>query len=182
MSALGKEALQAGSTKNHPVWELYNELRTARLNVKCLECRIKSIRRRANFVDGAIAIAGTSSIGGFWFLQNVVGTTLWKTLGAIAILLGAVKPLYPLTERRMKKERLAAGYRMLEQELRCICLGVKERGAYDDVAKAEFRVALNNKRLLIAQSEDDPCSQRVERKCRMAVSRELPVENFFVPN
>jgi len=37
-----------------------------------------------------MAISGTSSIGGFWFLQNTLGTTIWKSLGAVAIVIIAV--------------------------------------------------------------------------------------------
>jgi ribonucleotide monophosphatase NagD (HAD superfamily) len=128
-----------------------------------------------------VAIAGTSSIGGFWFLQNSVGTTAWKTLGATAIVIGALKHVFPVAERRLKKERSAVGYRMLEHELQCIRVGVKERRVYDDIAKAEFRIALRNKKELIAQSDGEPCSKQIIKNCRISVETELPVSEFFTP-
>jgi len=128
-----------------------------------------------------MAISGTSSIGGFWFLQNTLGTTIWKSLGAVAIVIGAVKHLFPFADKRLKKERLAAGYRMLEHELQCIRVGVKERQAYDDIAKGEFRIALRSKKELITQSDDEPCSKRVVKKCRISVETELPETEFYIP-
>jgi hypothetical protein len=168
-------------SKEHPIWDVYNELRTARLNVKCLECKIKGLRRKSTILEVIVAISGTSSIGGFWFLQNDFGTTAWKTLGALAVVIGAVKHIFPFGERRLKKERLAAGYRMLEHELQCIRVGIKERRAYDDVAKGEFRIALRNKKELIGQSDDEPCSNRIIKKCRISIDRELPVDEFYIP-
>ncbi len=85
--------------------------------------------------------------------QNQLGTTIWKSLGAVAVVIGAVKYLFPFGDQRVKKERLAAGYRMLEHELQCIRVGIKERGAYDAAAKSEFQIALRNKRELIGQSD-----------------------------
>jgi hypothetical protein len=104
-----------------------------------------------------------------------------ESLGAVAIVIGAVKPLFPFADKRLRKERLAAGYRMLEHELQCIRVGVKERQAYDDIAKGEFRIALRSKKELITQSDDEPCSKRVVKKCRISVETELPETEFYIP-
>jgi len=179
--ALTEQPCPDASTRDHPVWDVYNELRTARLNVKCLECKIKSLRRKALALEIVMAVSGTSSIGGFWFLQNQLGTTIWKGLGAVAVVIGAIKHLFPFGDRLVKKERLAAGYRMLEHELQCVRVCIKERGAYDAAARSEFQIALRNKRELIGQSDDEPCSKRLIKKCRISVENELPETDFYIP-
>jgi hypothetical protein len=182
-SSRGKEfGTLDSNTKQHPAWDVYGEFRTAHLNVRCLECVIKTLRRRSNVIEAIIAVAGTSSIGGFWFLQNNWGTLIWKILGATAVIIGALKPLSNLTEKRMKKERLAAGYRILAHELQCICVGIKDRRAYDQIARDEFRIALQSKKQLIGQSDEEPCTDRIRKKCRISINQELPVEEFYIPD
>src|SRR6267143_1390541 len=77
----GDSTIDHNSRANHPVWAVYDERRTARLNIKCLNAEIKSLQRKNKLVEGTIALSGASSIGGFWFLQNVPGSYIWKTLG-----------------------------------------------------------------------------------------------------
>src|SRR5438105_4653314 len=101
----------SGST-NHPVWDVYDEMRTARLNVKCLLAEIATVERRSRSVEIILAISGASTIGAVWFLQNTIGKIIWATVGFIAMVLTALKPVFPFAEKRIKKERLLTSYRI----------------------------------------------------------------------
>jgi hypothetical protein len=65
------------------------------------------------------------------------------------MLLSLLKPLFPLDDKRIKKERLLTSYRILEHDLYCITVGIKERQSYDQQARNEFRSALKRKEQLM---------------------------------
>src|SRR3989442_191333 len=98
------------NTQNHPVWDVYDELRTARLNIKCLSCESARLRRRSNAIEVVLALSGASSIGAVAWLQNPVGKTIWGVVGFISMILVALKPIFPFADQRTKKERLLISY------------------------------------------------------------------------
>jgi hypothetical protein len=167
--------------KDHPVWELYDEIRTARLNVKGLQHELKWLRRKSITLDVIIATSGASSIGGLWFLQNGIGATLWRSLGVVAIVCAVVKPFLPYTENRITNARLLTSYRVLEHDLHCISVGVKERKHYDDQAKAEFRTAMMRKEELVKQTEGTCPRKQVILKLWAEINNELPEGGFYIP-
>ena len=56
------------TTQAHSVWSVYDEWRTARLNIKCLSWELKRLTRWNRLNEGIIGIAGASSIGGLSLL------------------------------------------------------------------------------------------------------------------
>ena len=48
------------------------------------------------------------------------------------MILIALKPVFPFAEQRTRKEQLLISYRILEHDLDCIRIGIRERGEYDD--------------------------------------------------
>ncbi|MFL6520165.1 MAG: hypothetical protein ACJ8NS_08090 [Chthoniobacterales bacterium] len=168
------------NTKAHPVWDVYSELRTARLNVKCLQREIRNIRRKSRALEWILALSGTSSIGGFAFLQHNFGKVLWQVLGGVAVVIGAVKHLLPYAEERVKKERLLSSYSMLDNDLHVIAVRIKERRAYDERAREQFRIAMEHKKFLRAQNEGE-CAGRIKRRCENEVLNELPDKDFYIP-
>jgi hypothetical protein len=169
------------NSQDHPVWDVYDELRTARLNIKCLSCEIARLRRCSTTIEVLLALAGASSIGAVAWLQNSVGKAIWGGIGFISMILIALKPVFPFAEQRTKKERLLISYRILEHDLDCLRIGIRERGVYDDQAKREFRSALVRKAELVLHGEGS-CPKRIKAKCQAAVLRELPDSDFYIPS
>lgn len=169
-------------SKNHPVWNLYNEWRTARLNVKCLQTKIASLRRCNSFVEISLAIASTSSIGGFWFFQNVVGGYIWKSIGALAVVLTVLKPIFKFNERIRKKQEALVGYQTLDHDFNCIAVEVQHHQRYDDELRKEFMKALKRKADLIKKDDGEPIDIKCQQKCEDEVDREMPVDSFYVPS
>ena len=156
------------NSKDHPVWDVYDELRTARLNIKCLTCEIARLRRCSTTIEVVLGLSGATSIGAVAWLQNPLGKTIWGGIGFISMMLIALKPVFPFAEQRTKKERLLISYRILEHDLDCVRIGIRERGEYDDQAKREFRSALIRKQSwfctvrALAQKKSD---KNVKLKC-----------------
>src|SRR5207253_3663408 len=152
------------TTERHPVWSVYDEWRTARLNIKCLSWELKRLTRWNRLNEGIIGIAGASSIGGLSLFNSPPGSYAWKTLGVIAVILGVLKPVFQLNDRRMTKSKLLTGYQVLDHDLDCVAIAVKDRQAYDDVAKNEFRSALNRKKELLTQDDGSAPPFEIRKK------------------
>ena len=172
----------ANDSNSHPVWNLYDELRTARLNVRCHEVELQRLKKVNLWSEVTIAIASTSSIGGFWFMQNFVGGYIWKTIGAVAILLTTLKPIFRLSERIRRKQELLTSYRALDHDLHCIAIEVHHRGTYDTKLENEFKKCLQKKAGLVQKGDDHQISEKVKQDCEQRVLKELPAASFFVPN
>jgi len=168
------------NSKDHPVWDVYDELRTARLNIKCLTCEIARLRRCSTTIEVVLALSGATSIGDVAWLQNPLGKTIWGGIGFISMMLIALKPVFPFAEQRTKKERLLISYRILEHDLDCVRIGIRERGEYDDQAKREFRSALVRKAELVLHGEGS-CAKKIRQKCQTEVLNELPDSDFYIP-
>lgn len=168
-------------TLDHPIWHLYNEIRTTRLNCKILEWRIRGLRMMNFGFEVTIAFAATSSIGGFWFFQTFVGGCLWKTIGAVAIVCTTLKPILKYPERIRKVQELLTGYKVLGHDLHCISLDANHRQKYDDECYKELKKSLKRKSELIQRTEDSTPSRKSILRFEAEVNQELPVDQFYVP-
>ncbi|MBF0555787.1 MAG: hypothetical protein HQK96_14765, partial [Nitrospirae bacterium] len=69
--------------EKHPVWDVYNEYRTARLNVRCNEMYLRRLTRTKKWMNMAIAISTSSTVGGFWVAETPWFTYFWKGFGTL---------------------------------------------------------------------------------------------------
>jgi hypothetical protein len=138
--------------------------------------------RRASFcIETTIAVAATSSISGFWFLENFVGGYIWKSVGALAVVFTALKPVLRLPDKIRKAEELLASYRALEHDLHCIRIQVHHRQQYDEELRKELLKALRRKAELVKKAGESALSEKLQRYCETEVKRELPASSFYVP-
>src|SRR5271165_7139838 len=96
--------------ENHPVWSLYDEERTARLNVYCLKAQIGALKRLNYFTETVIAIGSAGSIAGLSFWQKGVGVSIWTIIGAAAVLFKVVKPVFGWQKDIWQKQQLLVKY------------------------------------------------------------------------
>lgn len=169
------------TSADHPVWDVYDELRTARLNVLYLQEEIKVLTRMNYLAEILIAIATTSSVGSFWFLQNSVGHAFWKTMGSIAVIFSIVKPILKLPHHIQAKEKLFVNYTMLAHDLTCIRYEIKQKQKYDNALYKDFSKAMNRKAELLKTSVQSRIRQSLRRKCEELVLQELPDTSFYIP-
>lgn len=79
---------------NNPVWDVYDEYRTARLNVKYHAGLLRRQKRISFWLELTLAIsAPTSAVAGLWFWQSDIGAILWRIFAVIAAFAAIVKPL-----------------------------------------------------------------------------------------
>jgi hypothetical protein len=170
------------STEHHPVWTVYDKLRTARLNVKYYSRRLQAFER-VNFVIELVllATAPSSAIAALWFWKLEVGKPVWQALGIIAAFAAVLKPLLGLTKRIKEFESVLSGYRVLDFDLMDIKAMVEQRGKYDSSLQSDFRRALQRERILVGKTPEARENVGVKRRCQDEVNRELPAECFYVP-
>ncbi len=167
---------------DHPVWTVYDRLRTARLNVKYYGSRLASTERLNFTLEMVLAAsAPTSAVAGLWFWSTDLGKLLWQWLGVAAALAAIAKPLLGLTKRIKDYENLLSGYRSLDYDLMEIKSLIEQKRKYDASLQGDFKRALAKERVLVGKNPESRECRRVKETCEKAVIIELPAESFYVP-
>lgn len=170
------------SREDHPVWSVYDKLRTASLNVNYYSRRLQTLERLNFGIELLLAAtAPSSAIAALWFWNNEYGQIAWKYLAVVAAVAAVVKPLLNLTKRIKAYEGILSGYRTLEYDLREIRSMIEQKKKYDQPLQAEFRRALQREKTLVAQNPETRECARVKRKCEQEVIDQFPPDSFFVP-
>ena len=94
-----------GATR-HPVWDVYNELRTARLNIKYYTVRVEETRRLNRVLEIILAVAAPGSAVAMLFIRETsIGKIIWGPLAVVAAFVAVVKPFLKLDERLQQYEK-----------------------------------------------------------------------------
>jgi hypothetical protein len=165
----------------NPVWTVYNELRTARLNVKYLQRKLRTLKRVNLSYEIIMAVATSSTVAGFSFWQEGAGKAIWPGVGVVAALLSVVKPILKLPDTLQRKQELLASYMILDHDLNTIRVEIEFQKKYDEPLKGQFTRALQRKAELVQKDTGSTVSERLRRRCYSEVLRELPSKSFFVP-
>lgn len=168
--------------EHHPVWSVYDLYRTSRLNVKYYSAKLHRAENEIFWMDCILLItAPSSSIAGFWFLQNPVGEYSWKILGAIAAIIAILKPLLNRTKKVKNYEELRAGYRAFEHDLHVIKENIIQKRSYDLDLQNEFQKALKRIGILKNKEVDSEEDKALKIKFTKEVLTELPTDQFYIP-
>lgn len=168
--------------ETHPVWTVYDKLRSARLNVKYYSRRLKTLERTNFWIELVLlASAPSSAIAGLWFWGSEYGKIIWQYLGIIAALAAVMKPLLALTKRIKEFEGVLTGYRTLEYDLMEIKTLVEQKQKYDNAMQAELKKALQREKVLVGKTPETFENKKVKAICEAEVRNELPANCFFIP-
>jgi len=165
-----------------PVWNIHDEYRTVRLNVKYYESLLARTERRNFVVEFLLAVtASGSGLAALSYLQAGVGKEVWGGLTAGAAVLAVAKPLFKWTERIKHLEGLAAGYRLLDHGYHQLEVTVNEENAYSESSRQRFHSLLQQAAALDAKYPPLPLDRRLRTQLTDEVDAELPSSHFFVP-
>lgn len=166
----------------HPVWEVYDEIRTARLNVKYYSNKLSSLQRYNFWIEFFIAFFSSSTIAGLWLWKTELGQLFMKSFAVIPAMLSIIKPLLKLTERMAQLEKLVIGYCDLENDLNCIATQIKHSKTYSSQHKKCLFETLKKKRVLITGFLDPKINNSLVKRLADSVNKELPPDSFFIPD
>ena len=169
------------STKNHPVWDVYDLYRTARLNVKYYGYRLSRMQRINITMQIIIAVSASSTVGTAWLLNEGIGEVVWKFLGLVAAILAVSAPLINLAEHIRKYDEALVGWRGLHHDLQKITLLITQKQAYDLQCSNEFQLVIDRKGSLDRGAPEKQEDTTLKKRFEEEVNRELPVDPFYVP-
>lgn len=182
MKQRGTSSIINMENNQHPVWEVYDLYRTARLNVKYYSALLHK-KERLNFILELILLcsAPTSAVAGLWFWESDLGKDIWMYFGIIAAFTSVIKPLLALPQKIKNYESLLSGYRTLEHDLHELKSAIFQKQKYDKIEKADYSKALKRKGSLVSKSSDAREDKKLIGKLTEEVNSELPHNQFYVP-
>ena len=169
-------------SKTHPVWDVYDEFRTARLNVRYYETRLKRHKALNTWMDILIAISASSNVAGLLWLQDYfIGMWTFQILAAITAILAVVKPFLKLPDKIRLITQVLTGYKILDNDLQMLSIFIRQNQQYDDDLKQKFSEALQRRTSLAQKEGSLGLNKKLRRQCQEDVKKELPADHFFVP-
>lgn len=168
-------------SENHPVWDLYNEYRTARLNTLYYGKQLTVLKRWNLGIEIVLATTAPTGIAGLWLWGTVAGGVIWKWILVIAASLAVIKPLVNLTGQIQQKSELIAHWRLHENDLYILSLLVKQHKSYDIEIQNRFISMMKAKTVIIQKEPTNEPNKKLQDKCYDQVNKELPFNDFFIP-
>lgn len=167
----------------HPVWNVYDQLKTARLNILYYEAKLQFAERLQLIMQITLAATVPSStIAGFDFWDFGLGPYAWKILALFSSLVSFVQPFLGLAKKLKIFEELVTGYKTLYYDLQDIRQKIEEENNYTTNHKKLFHAANERRKRLEIKEIGIGINKRLLRKCQEAVKKELPAKNFFIPH
>jgi hypothetical protein len=166
--------------KNHPVWDLYDEYRTARLSTLYYEKQLTVSKRWNLATDITLAATASSGVAGLWFWEIIAGGVVWEVILTIAALLAVTKPFINLAGQIQQKSELLAYWRSHWNDLNVLILLVKQHKSYTNKIRTRFISMMEAKKGII-QKEPPEKDEKLQERCYDRVNKELPFSDFFIP-
>ena len=167
--------------KKHPVWSVYNEYKTARLNVRYYERALWKWKRRNLWIEGILAVATSSVVAGLWLWSSFVGGWVWKIIITIAAVFAVLKPVVKLTEKIEKRSEVLVSYRILDGEFQKLVMEIEQYNKYSASLRERFMALMNMKKDIASREPMDKIDKKLKSKCVEIVNKELPNEAFHIP-
>jgi len=166
---------------SHPVWDVYDQLRTARLNELYYGRRLLSYERINFCSEVVVAVTSSSAVAGLAFWSSEAGNPAWKAMLALAAVVTVLKPLLNLTKRIRSYEELFSGYRLLFHDLKDLRIDISQAQDYTGEHQTRFKKIIEKQRLLADKSPERMEHGRVKSECQAVVLAEFPARAFFIP-
>ncbi|MFJ7141038.1 hypothetical protein BK669_15310 [Pseudomonas fluorescens] len=171
-----------GMREEHPVWDVYDLLRTARLNEKYYGCRLERFELINTSCEIIIAVTATSSaVASLPLWGDGVGAQLWKYLIFLSAVISVIKPFLQLTKKIRAYEELYSGYRMLFFDLKTLRVDINQAQQFSKVHQARFNRIKERQRQLVGNSPERTENEKLKKACISSVLLEMPTESFYVP-
>ncbi|HKQ83408.1 MAG TPA: hypothetical protein VJS42_14545 [Steroidobacteraceae bacterium] len=170
------------NAKTHPVWEVYDALRTARYGAAYYVAMLSPVQRLNRWIEVTLAIfVPSSAIAALPVWTTNYGSIAWGVLVAVTAVICVAKPFLGWSEAMQLYEATITRYRTVESELDEIRSLTAQRQAYDQDLRARFAVA---QRCLLRARELEPREmqrKKLQDQIFDQINKELPKESFFIP-
>ncbi len=165
----------------HPVWHVYDELCTAKLNLYYYRGILGRARRWQTVCEVLMAASGSTGVAGLWLFNTGPGAVVWKALASVTALIAVYQSVTRPSERIRRLETQTTGWAQLEHSLADLRRRIHEQGRYDGALQAELKGILDGKLSIIADVSETHVDDAMRQACFDQVKKELPPHVFFVP-
>lgn len=167
---------------NDVVWDVYDNYRTARLNVKYYSARLAKLERINTSLDVIVAIAAPSSaLSGLFFLKTTEGAFVWQCIAAISAIVALVKPFLKLGQKIKFYDQTLSGYRALDYDLNEIVMKIRSDDSYSSTSKRMFESAIKKMRVLATNPPENTQDKKLIEKLVVEVNKEIPTSSLYIP-
>lgn len=168
--------------ENHPVWDVYDLLRTSRLNELYYGKKLQNMERLNLGIEVCIALVSSSSaVVGLAVWKTTVGNPLWQILLTAAAILTIIKPFLGFPKKIKAYEELLAGYRLLTHELRDLRMDISQSREYTSTHQARCKRIKERIRDYVAKNPERVESPKLKAICTQRVLDEIPNTGLFIP-
>jgi len=169
-------------TKDHPVWDVYDRYRSARLNVKYYTARLHRLVVTSKTFDIILAItAPSSAISGLFLFDTEIGAFAWKWLLVVSAVVAVLKPILILGNKIKKFEEYLTGYHSYFLDLDKLKLEISQKKNYNDEMRSSFMDILEKRKALFESTPDLREIKRLKKRLAVEVKKELPLDSFYIP-
>ena len=167
----------------HPVWDVYDLLRTSRLNAKYFSCRVTALKTYNFWIEIVLATTATgSALAALAFWSTEIGKPVWQGLLILSAILAIAKPLLKLTDQIQELQGFAGEFKGIELHLKKIEIGIRQQKHFTPGLKRQFFGILDEYGALAKKSQSDTrLDSKLRDKCQREVGQELPSTQFFIP-
>jgi hypothetical protein len=165
----------------HLVWLVYDELKTARLNLYYYQYQISRLKLIKRIFDITAALSTSSVFAGLWFWQTSIGNVAWKIVIALAVVLADIVPFFKMDDLIKQKSEIYSGWRLIDDGFRKLRISIEEQNKYNDDMKKRFHELIDLASEIYKKEEPEKPDKKLQSKCYEEVNIELPAESFFVP-
>lgn len=167
---------------SHPVWNIYDLLKTARLNVLYYENKLINTERALITMQIVLAAAVPSSaIAGFKIWDFWLGEYAWEIFASFASFVAFIQPFLGLPKKTKKYSELVDGYKILFYDLKDIKEKIEEDKFYGNSHKKLFKAAKERRKKLEVRETGIKLDEKLRKKYQELVKKELPGKNFYLP-
>ncbi len=166
----------------HPVWSVYDQLRTSRLNVLYYTAKLEFSERLQLLMQLILAATVPSSaIAGFELWDFGLGKYAWEILVSLSSLIAFIQPFIGLQKKIKKLDELTVGYKILYFDLIDIKQKIEEEQKYTSSHQRLFKAARNRRKKLEIKETGLWQNNKLRNECQDKVKSELPAKYFYVP-
>jgi len=166
----------------HPVWNVYDQLRTSRLNILYYSAKLKFAERLQLIMQLILAAAVPSSaVAGFKIWDFWLGQYAWEIFVSLSSFIAFIQPFIGLQKKIKKLDELVVGYKILYFDLIDIKHKIENDQKYATTHKKVFKAALDRRKKLEIKETGLWENNSLRKKCQEIVKNELPAKYFYIP-
>ena len=168
--------------KEHPVWAVYDLMRTARLNEKYYASQLVRQARLRLAVELALSVfASTSVITGLMVINLPWGKTLWLLASILTAILALLAPLLRFGDKERSYESVLMKYRDLNTDLLELKSKIESKKTFDDENINTFKEILKKSSEIAQEAPLLVDNKKLLKEKTDEVSSEMLPSSFFVP-